>query len=176
VTQHFEGAIIDPSLARAEHNHPDVDSLRVGLDIAGNFKVVPLRLANRTVVHIVEETHLAVPAIHAEPELSPISPIPFQNGVNANGGTKADSFATIRCRVEALHEVSESPWPAFSTPSKFCAEHSGLRLFGRKFRHITGRRNHPALRGGARLTVFESKVLGSGLSSSKTDQDRQRCY
>src|SRR5438046_1554133 len=172
-TQRIEGGVINPSLARAKQNHSDIDSVSVGFDIAGYFVVAPLPLANGAVVHVVEESHFTVVAIHAEPELSPVA---LRNAADANCCSKADPFAAIRGRVEALHEVPKPPLRTLSVSSKFQTQPTGLRIFRGKFRRITGCRNRPALREGAWLAVFESKILRCGLSKCDADQYRHRGY
>src|SRR6478736_4338483 len=73
-----------------------------------DFKILPLILANRTILHIVKCDNVTLAflrrAVHAKPKLSPPVPLKLRR---PHSSAKPEALAAIWPRLEILHQIAE---------------------------------------------------------------------
>src|SRR4029453_3079513 len=103
--QKLELYVSDSSASGAVEYDSDIDPPRIKVDVAEDFKVLPILRPDGALIHVVEETGLArrLP-LAPKPKLSAVC---WSCGVHSDRSAKADLLAAIGSGVKRLHEVAK---------------------------------------------------------------------
>jgi len=158
--------------AAAEHE-PHGELGGVGLHVADDLVLAPLRGDDRPVLHVVEQSHAVRLAIGADPHPA------LRAFLDADGGAEAHALAPVGLGVHGLHEVAELGRLARAGPRDPHADMPLERPRGDHLRGVAERAGgvQPAIRDSPGDDLLEGAVRQlaprAGGQEEKKEQDRR---